>query len=270
MASVERAASSSSGAVGAPKGTPSVRVGRRSLGGAFRRLWWATGISASGDGLLAVAVPLLALTLSRNPLVIAGLTGANRASAAIAALPGGLVADRWDRRSVMVACNLAAGVTLLALVGAMTAGWAELVMLYLVAIVLAACDVTYTLAVQASLPDVIPTERLGVANGRLIAVEGAGEQFIGPASGGILFSLARRLPFFVDGISFFVSAWLVRSGLPRDAQRHGSPILDGVGPASASAEGAGAGKARLGQRHLRQRHLRQRHFRQSQLPQRRL
>ena len=244
MASVERAASSSSSAVGAPKGTPSVRVGRRSLGGAFRRLWWATGISASGDGLLAVAVPLLALTLSRNPLVIAGLTGANRASAAIAALPGGLVADRWDRRSVMVACNVAAGVTLLALVGAMTAGWAELVMLYLVAIVLAACDVTYTLAVQASLPDVIPTERLGVANGRLIAIEGAGEQFIGPASGGILFSLARRLPFFVDGISFFVSAWLVRSGLPRDAQRHGSPILDGVGPASASAEGAGAGRAR--------------------------
>jgi MFS family permease len=244
LASVERAASSSSGPVGAPKGTPSVRVDRRSLGGVFRRLWWATGISASGDGLLAVAVPLLALTLSRNPLVIAGLTGANRASAAIAALPGGLVADRWDRRSVMVACNVAAGVTLLALVAAMSAGWAELVMLYVVAVVLAACDVTYTLAVQASLPDVIPTERLGIANGRLIAIEGAGEQFIGPASGGILFSLARRLPFFVDGISFFVSAWLVRSGLPRDAQRHAPPILDVVGPASTSTEGTGTGRAR--------------------------
>ena len=130
----------------------------------------------------------------------------------------------------MVACNLTAGVTLLALVAAMTAGWAELVMLYVVAIVLAACDVTYTLAVQASLPDIIPTDRLGVANGRLIAVEGAGEQFIGPASGGVLFSLARRLPFFVDGISFFVSAWLVRTGLPRDAQRHALPVLPAANP----------------------------------------
>ncbi len=143
----------------------------------------------------------------------------------------------------MVACNLTAGVTLLALVVAMTAGWAELVMLYVVAIVLAACDVTYTLAVQASLPDIIPTDRLGVANGRLIAVEGAGEQFIGPASGGVLFSLARRLPFFVDGISFFVSAWLVRTGLPRDAQRHALPVLPGANPDTTTAEGAGAAGA---------------------------
>ena len=215
LASVERAASSSSGMVSAPSSPVDVGFGKRSLGAMFRRLWWATGISASGDGLLAVAVPLLAVTLTRNPLIIAGLTGVNRGAAAIAALPGGLVADRWDRRRVMVACNLAAGVVLLLLVGTMTVGWAELAALYIVATVLAACDVTYTLAVQASLPDVIASERLGVANGRLIAVEGAGEQFIGPASGGILFSLAQRLPFFADGISFFVSAWLVARGLPR-------------------------------------------------------
>jgi MFS family permease len=215
LASVERAASSSSGMVSAPSSPVDVGFGKRPLGAMFRRLWWATGISASGDGLLAVAVPLLAVTLTRNPLIIAGLTGVNRGAAAIAALPGGLVADRWDRRRVMVACNLAAGVVLLLLVGTMTVGWAELAALYIVATVLAACDVTYTLAVQASLPDVIASERLGVANGRLIAVEGAGEQFIGPASGGILFSLAQRLPFFADGISFFVSAWLVARGLPR-------------------------------------------------------
>ena len=111
----------------------------------------------------------------------------------------------------MVACNVVAGVTLLALVGALTIGSGELVMLYIVATVLAACDVTYTLAVQASLPDIISQDRLAVANGRLIAVEGAGEQLIGPAIGGVLFSLARRVPFFADGISFFVSASLVAS-----------------------------------------------------------
>ena len=215
MASVERAASGSSGTVSASSSGRAVRGGRRSLGAAFRRLWWATGISASGDGLLAVAVPLLALTLTKNPLIIAGLTGANRASAAVAALPGGLVADRWDRGRVMVTCNLLAGITILALVAALTIGAGELAVLYLVAVVLAACDVTYTLAVQAALPDVVSQKKLAVGNGRLIAVEGAGEQFIGPATGGILFSLARRLPFLVDGISFFVSAALVARGLPR-------------------------------------------------------
>jgi MFS family permease len=221
LVSVERAASGSSGSVGAPEGAKAGRVRRRSLGTAFKRLWWATGISASGDGLLAVAVPLLAVTLTRNPVIIAGLTGANRASAALAALPGGIVADRWDRRTVMVICNLVGGVTLFALAGAMTAHWAELFVLYVVAVVLAACDVTYTLAVQACLPDVITSDRLAVANGRLIAVEGAGEQFIGPATGGILFSLARRVPFFVDSVSFFVAALLVRSGLPARSKREG-------------------------------------------------
>jgi MFS family permease len=219
LASVERAASSSSGALGAPEDMKGERFRRRSLGAAFARIWWATAISSTGDGLLTfVAVPLLALTITRDPIIIAGLTGANRASAAIAALPGGLVADRWDRRSVMVACNVAAGATLLALVGAMTVGWAVLVMLYMVATVLAACDVTYTLAVQASLPDVVSPDRLAVANGRLVAVEGAGEQLVGPACGGVLFSLARRLPFFADGISFFISALLLSSGRPRPAR----------------------------------------------------
>jgi MFS family permease len=242
LASVERAASGSSGTVGAPSSPAAAPAGRRSLGATFRRLWWATGISASGDGLLAVAVPLLALTLTRNPLIIAGLTGANRASAAVAALPGGLVADRWDRRNVMVACNVVAGVTLLALVGALTIGSGELVMLYIVATVLAACDVTYTLAVQASLPDVISQDRLAVANGRLIAVEGAGEQLIGPAIGGVLFSLARRVPFFADGISFFVSASLVAIGLPRRARPglrpagHGAETSNGARPHARATE----------------------------------
>lgn len=124
------------------------------------------------------------------------------------------MADRWDRRSVMVACNLVAAVTLVVLVGAMTIGWAVLVMLYIVATVLAACDVTYTLAVQATMPDVVSPDRLAVANGKLIAVEGAGEQLIGPACGGVLFAFARRLPFFTDGISFFISALLVSSSRP--------------------------------------------------------
>ena len=94
-------------------------------------------------------------------------------------------------------------------------------MAYLVAIILAPCDVTFTLAMQASVPVLTPhPEQLGMANGRLMAIEGAGQQFIGPGSGGYLFALARRLPFFADGISFFISALLVSSSLPR-ARREG-------------------------------------------------
>ncbi len=213
MASVEQAPSH---IAGKPDSGPEVLPGRGGLGGPFWRLWCATGISGSGDGLVTVAIPLLLVALTRNPLIIAGATASNRAAAAIAALPAGLLADRVDRRRLMVGCNLVAGAALMTLVIAMSLGSADLVMAYLVAIILAPCDVTFTLAMQASVPALTPDpEKFGVANGRLMAVEGAGQQFIGPGSGGYLFALARRLPFFADAISFFISAFLVSSSLPR-------------------------------------------------------
>ena len=202
----------------------------RGLGKAFWGLWWATGISSSGDGLVNVAVPLLTLTLTRSPLVIAGVTAANRAAAAAATLPAGVLADRVDRRRLMVGCNLVAGVALAGLVVAMTAGVLHLVLVYLISALLAACDVAYVLAAQASVPVVVPDEQLAKANGRLQAVGGAGEQFLGPGSGGFLFAVASRLPFFGDSLSFFISAVLVRRSLPPSpAKRRATPQAAGSG-----------------------------------------
>ena len=137
MASVERVARDIAGVPGAPDNGPARSpvdaaevppppTRRRPLGKAYWRLWWATGISASGDGLVAVALPLLTVTLTRSPLVIAGVTAANRAGAAIAALPAGMLADRMNRHRMMVLCNLISGVALLGLVAFMTLGSADL------------------------------------------------------------------------------------------------------------------------------------------------
>jgi MFS family permease len=196
-------------------------AGRASLGRPFWRLWWATGISAGGDGLVAVALPLLAFSLApTDPLAIAGVTATNRAFVAIAALPAGVITDRVDRRSVMIASNLVAGATMLALVAVWALGRPDLVMVYVAASVLAVCDVTYMLSMQASFPDVVSSpDQLATANGRLTAVAGAGAQFLGPGFGGVLFSLAQRLPFAADGASFLASAWLVSRSLPRRAVR---------------------------------------------------
>jgi MFS family permease len=156
----------------------------------------------------------LAFTLTKSPLAIAGVTAVNKAFAAIAALPAGVVADRVERRTVMVASDVTAGAVMLALVVVMTAGRASLAMVYVAAAVLAVCDVSYTLAMQAAFPDVVAADQLATANGRLMAVEGAGESFLGPGCGGFLFALAQRLPFLVDGASFFVSALLVKVTVP--------------------------------------------------------
>jgi len=236
---------------GTPDSGPFVVPVRRRLGRAFWRLWGATAISATGDGLVFVALPLLTLTITRSPLAIAGVTVAYRALAAIAALPAGVVADRLARRSVMVLSNVIAGTTMVSLVAALSVGHADLAMLYIAAAVLAVCDATYTLAMQASFPDVVPTEQLAAANGRLMAVEGAGESFLGPGVGGVLFALAQRLPFLADGLSFFVSALLVRTSLP---QRSAHGLHCGHDPAGARGSEPGTVERHLDGRRYQGRH----------------
>ena len=215
MASVEQATQS---LFGAPQSSSSRGVsfprGAR-LGAAFWRLWCAHAISSSGDGLVNVASPLLAITLTRSPLAIAGVMATNRASAALSTFPAGALADRLNRRRLMIGCDLVAGVALAGLVAAMSAGVIDLAMVYLATAVLAACNVAYVLAAQASVPVIVADQDLAKANGRLQAVEGVGEQFLGPGSGGFLFSVARRLPFGADAVSFFVAALLVRRSLPK-------------------------------------------------------
>jgi predicted MFS family arabinose efflux permease len=198
----------------------------------------------------------LTVTLTRSPLAIAGVTAANRAGVAIAALPAGLLADRMDRHRMMVACNLISGVVVTGLVVAMTLGSATLAMVYVVAVVIAVCDVAYTLALQGSVPDVVPDpDQLALINGRLVAVEGAGEQLLGPGVGGLLFSFARWVPFLSDGASFFISAVLVRASL----HRYGRTARHAAAPVPDLADGAGQrreGRGRLssGRRRERGRH----------------
>lgn len=152
--------------------------------------------------------------MTKNPVVVAGVAAASKAAAAVVSLPAGLLTDRWDRRNLMVTANVVPGIVLAGLVVAMTAGVADLAMVYVAAVVISACDVAYTLALQAVFPDLVGSpERLATANGRLMAVEGAGEQLVGPAVGGFLFGLARRLPFLADAVSFFASAVLVRASV---------------------------------------------------------
>lgn len=214
-----------------------VAGGRAKLGSRFWRLWWGTAISSSGDGLLAVALPLMAFTLTRNPLAIAGVTADQKAFTALGALPAGLVADRFERRGVMVGANVISGAALVGLVALMTAGFGDLLVLYLATAVLALCDVTYGVALQASVTDVVEVpSQLATANGRLMGVDGAGENFFGPAVGGFFFSAAQRLPFVGDAVSFFLSAVLVRASLPRRRRglRHARSSDAGEGLPSAS------------------------------------
>jgi MFS family permease len=186
-----------------------------------------------------VALPLLALTLTKDAVAIAAVTAVYRVAGAAISLPAGLLTDRWHRRSLMVTTSILPGAVLAGLVAAMTFGRADLAMVYAVAAVISACDVAYTLALQAVFPDVVGTgDQLARANGWLMGVEATGEELAGPAAGGVLFGFARRLPFLADAVSFLGCAALVGASVPSAPRRgaHAVPSADGPRARAPKAE----------------------------------
>ncbi|MEV4711798.1 MFS transporter [Micromonospora sp. NPDC049374] len=164
----------------------SPRPDESGLGGRFWRLWSASAVSNLADGIVKIALPLVAVGYTRSPVLVAGVAAAYSLPWLLFALPAGALADRLDRRQVMLAANTlrAALIGALALVAAFDAG--SIWLLYLVALGLGVAETLYDTSAQSILPQVVTRDQLPRANGRLAAVELAANQFVGPPLAGFL------------------------------------------------------------------------------------
>ena len=80
---------------------------RRTLGADFRAVWASVVVSSTGDGMFITALPLLAALLTKDPVLIAGVTIAQRLPWLVFSLFTGAIADRMDRRRLMIGADLA-------------------------------------------------------------------------------------------------------------------------------------------------------------------
>jgi MFS family permease len=181
------------------------------FGTRFTKLWSATAISTVGDGVRETALPLLASTLTRDPILVASVAFAGRLPWLLFTLASGALVDRWDRRRVMwivdgCRCALMALLAIASLVGI-----ARIPLLVAVAFVLGSGETLFDNASQALLPLLVPRDRLSSANARLEAAFTVGNSFIGPPIGGLLFAAAVSAPFFLDSASFLAAVLLVLS-----------------------------------------------------------
>ncbi|MFI8423502.1 MFS transporter [Streptomyces sp. NPDC085479] len=170
--------------------------------GPFGALWASQAFSNLADGLLQASAPLLVATLTQDPLVVAGLTVAQFLPWLVVTLPAGALADRVDRRRILVAGNWlrAGGFALLAL--SLTAEWSHVGLLY-AAVFLAGCAETMVdNAALAIPPRLLPRARLERANGRLFATQSVINTFIGPPAGAALFALAASAAFYTGAAAF--------------------------------------------------------------------
>ncbi len=174
----------------------------------FGRLWLASAVSALGDGVRNSALPLLAFSFTENPVLLS-LTTIVTALGMMMAPLGGVWADIFNRRALLIAIDLCrfAVVGLIAL-GVLT-DTLNLVFVYIAAAVLGLGESVFLVTAQAFLPKVVPPERLTTANGRLHAVQVVLRDSVGQPLGGLLFAFAAAAPFILDGASFLLGVVLL-------------------------------------------------------------
>ena len=181
----------------------------RSLGPEYKKLWTASAISNLGDGVTLVAAPLLAASLTRDPLLIAGVFFVKQLAWLLFSLHAGALIDRLDRRLLMGYVDFFRTALIGFLGIAVLLGFAGIPLLYAVFFLIGAAEPLFDNASVAVLPAVVDREELQKANGRLFAAQIVMGDFIGPPFGGFLFATAAALPFLLDAGTFAAAAALV-------------------------------------------------------------
>jgi MFS family permease len=179
------------------------------LGAEYRKLWAASAISNLGDGVTLVAGPLLAATLTRDPVLVAGVAFSQRVPWLLFPLISGALVDRLDRRRVMGYVDAARTALIGALGITLLLGWVSLPLMYAIFFLMGTLETLFDNASQAIIPAVVSQDRLERANSRLYAAEIISNQLAGPPLGGFLFSVAVAVPFFLDAGTFAAAAVLI-------------------------------------------------------------
>jgi MFS family permease len=182
---------------------------KRSIGKNFRLVWLSVMVSSAGDGMFLTAFPLLAAILTRDPVLIAGVTIASRLPWLLFSLFTGALADRMDRRKLMIGADLIRLVIVGLLGVAILTDIVNIWMLYLSAFLLGTCETLHVNAAQGFVPAIVKQEDLLEANARFTSGQIVAAQFIGPPLGVAMFNVSTSLPFLADAATFAGSAALV-------------------------------------------------------------
>ncbi|HVT78636.1 MAG TPA: MFS transporter [Acidimicrobiales bacterium] len=189
----------------------------------FRRMWSASLVSSFGDWIGLVAITALAQRVSKG-------TGEGAVALVLSArlLPGfflgplaGVLLDRFDRRRVMLICDIGR-----ALVFAFLPFVDTVIGLFFASLFLEALSIGWSSAKEATVPNLVPTAQLAGANSASVAAA-YGTFPLGSLAFSLLAALSaplgrigplhalrvnkESLALWVDGFTFLASFFLVRS-----------------------------------------------------------
>jgi MFS family permease len=197
----------------------------------FQTLWLSQAASSLGSGVADVAYPLAILALTGSPARAGLFAAVQTAGMVVGALPGGQLADRRDRRTIVVTAeSVRALVTTVVVVG-LIMGWLSLAVLIVAAALLGGGQAVSGAARMPLVRSVVPTSQLTSALTQ-DEVRQNGAALAGPPLAGALYgirALAHAAPFLFTAVSFALSALgavamkLLPSGPDHEAKSAGQP-----------------------------------------------
>jgi len=209
--------------------------------GPLARLLAGEFVSSIGDWLYLVAILILVYEVSNDPLVL-GIVGAARVLPyVVLSIPAGILADRYDRRLILLVTDVARG-TLMLVMAALVAAHAPVVTIVVLAVVATCFSTFFSPAIGAYLPSLVADEeQLGPANSAWSTLDNLAF-VIGPAIAGLLIAAGGlALAFVLNAATFAVIAVVLwRLPSPRRAVIGEVREAGEVGEAPASATGTAA------------------------------
>lgn len=175
----------------------------------FRLLFAAQSVSVVGDAAYGAVLAWFTFEFTGSSLAVSYVLGATALATLASLLVGGVLADRWDRRALMVISDgsrfvLVGTIALLIWTGTLT-----LPMLVMLTAAAGLVDGLFSPSLGGILPTIVPSDKLISANG-LIGFTRASGSIVGAALGGTLYALQGAAPIIgLNAISFGVSAVLI-------------------------------------------------------------
>jgi MFS family permease len=179
------------------------------LGRDFRWLLASQTITNIGDGVVISAGPLLVASLTRDPFLVSLALFMDYLSMLLFALIGGVAADRFDRRRMVVIANLGRSFVLAVLVTLIASGTVTIALVLAAIFVLGMSEIFADSASSTFLPNLVARDDLGIANARLQGSILLTNQLLFPPIGAFLFVAGPAIPFATNAVCFLLGAILV-------------------------------------------------------------
>ncbi len=188
-------------------------------------LWSGQALSSLGSQISLVAYPLLVLAITGSPAK-AGIVGfARNLPVALLALPAGAIADRVNRKHLMVASDGARALAMSAIPIGLLAGDLPYGVIVAVAVLDGAGFVVTYVAERGVLRQLVTADQLPEAVARNES-RTFGAMVAGPPLGGLLFGIGQAIPFLTDAISYAAST-ISKLLIPTDFQEARGAVTPG-------------------------------------------